>query len=165
MIFDSSVKSKVQVGDSAPDFTLPEQSGEMINLKSLLKEKCVVLYFYPKDNTPGCTAEACSFRDQYEVFKEAGAEVVGVSSDSVNSHKKFASKHKLPFLLLSDRHKKVRKLYGVASVLGVLPGRETFVIDRSGIVRYIFSSQFHAIAHVEESLKILKNIQSEGGKQ
>src|SRR5580693_10489045 len=114
--------SSVKVGDKAPDFTLPAQSGERV----------VVMYFYPKDNTSGCTAEACAFRDSHEVFTDAGAEVIGVSSDSAEKHTAFADKYKLPFTLLSDRGGKVRKLYGVPTVLGLIPGRVTYVIDREG---------------------------------
>jgi peroxiredoxin Q/BCP len=131
---------KVGVGDVAPDFTLPSQSGTPVRLGDMIGGKALVLYFYPKDDTPGCTAEACSFRDGYEAFVEAGAEVVGVSSDSAESHKRFAARHALPFVLLSDEGGEVRKLYGVPSTLGLLPGRVTYVIDRDGIVRHVFSS-------------------------
>src|ERR1700760_5008647 len=109
-------RSGIQVGDKAPDFTLPRQDGTTVSLRDLLGQgggRAVVLYFYPKDDTPGCTAEACSFRDAYEDFKDAGAEVVGISSDSSDSHQAFASKHRLPFTLLSDADGAVRKLYGV----------------------------------------------------
>ena len=122
----------IQVGDKAPDFTLPSQAGEQVRLSDRLGERVVVLYFYPKDETPGCTKEACAFRDSYEVFGEAGAEVIGVSSDSVDKHVAFAGHHSLPFTLLSDEGGQVRKSYGVPSTLGVLPGRVTYVIDRSG---------------------------------
>lgn len=146
----------LEMGQSAPDFTLPDQSGKNVRLKDILEKKSVVLYFYPKDETSGCTKEACTFRDQYEAFQEAGAEVIGVSSDSSDSHKTFASKHRLSFRLLSDEGGKVRKLYGVPSTLGLLPGRVTFVINKDGIVRHIFNSQFNPVRHVEEALKILK---------
>ena len=98
----------IQAGDKAPDFTLPSQSGEPVRLSDRLGERAVVLYFYPKDNTPGCTAEACAFRDSYEVFADAGADVIGVSSDSVARHAGFAGQHKLPFTLLSDQGGRVR---------------------------------------------------------
>lgn len=149
----------VNVGDTAPDFTLPSQSGELVSLKDFMGKKSVVLYFYPKDDTPGCTTEACAFRDSYEVFKDAGAEVIGVSDDSPTSHQKFAAKYKLPFTLVSDTGSKVRKLYGVPSTLGLLPGRVTYVIDKSGIVRHIFNSQLNFKGHVEESLKTLQSLQ------
>ena len=125
----------LSVGDKAPDFTLPSSTGEPLTLSKLYAERTVVLYFYPKDDTPGCTVEACTFRDQYDVFVEAGAEVVGVSSDSVASHEAFAQKHKLPMKLVADEGGRVRALYGVRSTLGLLPGRATFVIDRQGILR------------------------------
>src|SRR5690348_6420128 len=104
---------RVAVGDQAPEFTMPAQTGEQVSLRELLGRGPVVLYFYPKDETPGCTAEACGFRDSYEAFKEAGAEVVGVSSDSVTSHETFATKHQLPFVLLADAGGELRKRYGV----------------------------------------------------
>jgi peroxiredoxin Q/BCP len=148
--------TKVEVGAPAPDFTLPNQEGQPISLKDYKGKNAVVLYFYPKDNTPGCTAEACSFRDSYDVFKEAGAEVIGVSSDSEDSHQGFAAKHGLPFVLLSDQGGKVRKLYGVPATFGLLPGRVTYVIDKEGLVRHVFNSQFGATKHVEEALKILQ---------
>jgi len=151
-------KGKVAVGDTAPDFTLPTQTGETVRLHDLVGQKAIVLYFYPKDNTSGCTAAACAFRDSYEVFKEAGAEVVGVSSDSVESHQGFAAKHRLPFILLSDSGGTVRRLYGVERTMGVLPGRVTYVIDRDGVVRHIFSSQLNATKHVQEALATLRSL-------
>jgi len=147
---------RVAVGDRAPDFTLPDQSGKPIRLSDLLSEQAVVLYFYPKDETQGCTAEACSFRDSYEVFKEAGAEVVGVSSDSVESHESFAEHHRLPFILLSDEGGALRKLYGVPTTMGMFPGRVTYIIDRQGIVRHIFSSQIQFNRHVIEALDTIQ---------
>src|SRR3990167_5795797 len=151
-----SANGKIKVGDTAPDFTLQNQEGKPVRLKDFLGKKNIVLYFYPKDETPGCTKEACAFRDSYEVFKEEGAEVIGISSDSADSHRRFASHHRLPFTLLSDEGGKVRKLYCVGSPLGLIPGRVTFVIDQKRIVRHIFSSQFNAIRHVKEALVILK---------
>jgi peroxiredoxin Q/BCP len=149
---------EVKAGDVAPDFTLPSQTGEQVTLSDVLQRGPVVLYFYPKDETPGCTAEACSFRDSYEAFKDAGAEVVGVSSDSADSHERFASHHRLPFTLLADAGGKVRKQYGVRSTLGILPGRVTFVIDGGGVVRHVFSSQTNMKRHVDEALDALKEI-------
>jgi len=149
---------KIKEGDKAPDFSLPTQEGKEISLSHFKGKKNIVLYFYPKDNTPGCTAEACSFRDNYEVFKEAGAEVIGISSDSAESHEKFAGKFSLPFILLSDKGGKVRKEFGVPSTFGLLPGRVTYIIDKKGIVQKVFSSQFNATAHVDEALKVLKTL-------
>ena len=154
---------KVEVGDSAPDFSLPSQSGDPVELKRLLAKSEVVLYFYPKDYTPGCTAEAKAFRDSYEVFKELGAEVVGVSSDSVDSHRGFAAKCDVPFILLSDEGGKVRKLYGVPSSMGLLPGRVTYVIDTKGIVRHVFSSQMNPAKHVDEAVGVLRSLRGQEG--
>ncbi len=148
----------IKIGDKAPDFTLPRQDGTLVHLKELLQKSAVVLYFYPKDDTPGCTKEACSFRDSYESFKEAGAEVVGISSQSEASHQAFAAKYRLPFTLVSDAGGKVRSEYGVPSTLGLLPGRVTYVIDRSGTVRHIFNSQLNATRHVTEALNIVKQL-------
>ena len=147
----------VQVGDPAPDFTLPSSTGEMVSLSSFQGRE-VVLFFYPKDGTPGCTAEACSFRDSHQAFQDAGAVVIGVSSDSEGSHQQFASRWNLPFLLLSDSKGEVRARYGVARTLGVLPGRVTYLIARDGIVRHIFSSQFQPGKHVTEMLAKLKEL-------
>ena len=107
--------------------------------------------------TPGCTAEACAFRDSYEVFKDAGAEVLGVSSDSVAAHQKFVTKYRLPFILLSDKDGMVRKRYGAVSAFGLIPGRVTYIIDKEGIVRHVFSSQLAAERHIDEALKTLNS--------
>ena len=146
----------LEVGDRAPAFATKDQDGKAVKLSDYKGQK-VVLYFYPKDDTPGCTKEACSFRDQYEDFTAAGAEVIGVSSDSGDSHRKFAEKYKLPFTLLSDRDGQVRKRYGVPATLGLLPGRVTFVIDKDGVVRHVFNSQLQATRHVQESLVALRS--------
>jgi thioredoxin-dependent peroxiredoxin len=150
----------IQVGDQAPDFTLPTQSGESFRLQDRMGERVIVLYFYPKDNTSGCTAEACAFRDSFEVFTEAGADVIGVSSDSVDKHAGFASQHNLPFTLLSDKGGRVRKTYGVPGVLGVIPGRVTYVIDRAGTVRHVFSSMTNIDGHVNDALRVVKELQA-----
>ena len=157
-----SEKGKIQVGDPAPDFTLPTQkTGEAFRLHDMLGKSTIVLYFYPKDNTKGCTDEACSFRDNYEVFKKAGAEVIGVSSDSEESHQDFATKNKLPFVLVSDKKGALRKQYGVPSTLGVLPGRVTYVIDKQGVVRHIFNDMFNAQKHITEALQVVQAIAAE----
>ena len=151
----------IQVGDKALDFTLPAQSGDPVRLQDRITgELVVVLYFYPRDDTPGCTAEACAFRDSYEVFAEAGAEVIGVSSDSVGKHAAFAGKHELPFTLLSDQGGQVRKLYGVPALLGLLPGRVTYVIDRQGTVRHVFNSMTNIGQHVSDALKVVRELQA-----
>jgi len=156
MTVDSKRAKSVQVGDHAPDFTLPNQSGEPVRLSDFLGKTDIVLYFYPRDDTSGCTTEACSFRDSYEVFKDAGAEVIGVSSDSAESHQRFAAKNRLPFILLSDAGGALRKRYGVPATFGLLPGRVTYIIDKQGVVRNIFSSQFTPEKHISEALKTLQ---------
>ncbi|WP_373480685.1 peroxiredoxin [Geminocystis sp.] len=150
--------TSLQVGDRTPDFTLPSATGENVSLSDFLGKKAVVIYFYPKDDTPGCTAESCAFRDSYDVFQEAGAEVIGISSDSVTSHQQFASKYKLPFILLSDTQNQVRKLFDVPATLFILPGRVTYIIDKNGIVRHIFNSMLDFKAHVDEALKTIKSM-------
>jgi peroxiredoxin Q/BCP len=148
------------VGDHAPDFTLPSSGsgGQPVTLSALVARGPVVLFFYPKDDTPGCTVEACSFRDSYEEFTQAGATVVGISSDSVDSHEHFAHKYKLPMMLLSDDGGRVRSLYGVKANLGFIPGRATFVIDREGIVRYVLVSQIRVDAHSREALSVVREL-------
>jgi thioredoxin-dependent peroxiredoxin len=145
-------------GQAAPDFTAPRTGGGEFRLSDLRGESVVVLYFYPKDETPGCTAEACAFRDSYEIFVDAGAEVVGVSGDSVDSHERFAEHHELPFILISDKGGALRRQYGVKATLGVWPGRVTFVIDKDGIVRHVFASQTDAVRHVAEALETIRTL-------
>ncbi len=150
---------KLTIGDKAPDFELKNQDGDPIKLSQLIGERVVVLFFYPKDETPGCIKEVCGFRDHYEEFLKLGAEVIGISSDSVSSHKLFRLSRRLPFPLLSDSKGKVRKLYNVSgSLLGLMPGRETFVIDKKGIIRHRFSSQFQIDQHIEQALHTVKEI-------
>lgn len=144
------------VGAKAPDFTLNDQDGRAVSLADFRGQKSVVVYFYPKDDTPGCTAEACSFRDQFTEFTDAGAEVIGISSDSEASHKAFADKYRLPFRLLSDRAGRVRTAFGVPATLGFLPGRVTFVIGKDGLIKHAFNSQINASKHVAESLAVIK---------
>ena len=148
----------IKVGDKAPDFTLKSQAGESVTLSGFQGQKAVVLYFYPKDDTPGCTTESCTFRDSFQDFQELGAEVIGISSDSPDSHQQFASKYSLPFTLVSDAGSAVRKQYGVPATLGLLPGRVTYVIDKTGTVRHMFNSQFNPKKHVEEALGVLKGL-------
>lgn len=150
--------SQIGVGELAPDFTLNDQRGQRVTLSELLRTRCVVLYFYPRDDTPVCTVEACSFRDQYAVLRDAGAEVVGVSSDDVAAHEAFVAKYNLPFVLLSDPDGSVRATYGIKRTLGLVDGRVTFVIDRKGVVRHAFSSQIRPKKHVEEALRIVQSL-------
>ena len=151
----------IQAGDKAPDFTLTSQSGEPVRLYDRLENNVVVLYFYPKDETSGCTAEACAFRDSHEVFTDAGAEVIGVSSDSASKHAAFAGHHNLPFTLLSDEGGRVRKSFGVPAVLGLVPGRVTYVIDRTGTVRHTFNSMTNIGQHVSDALAVVRQLQAE----
>ena len=135
--------------------------GDNVTLSEYFGKKNVVLYFYPKDETTGCTKEACTFRDSYDVFTNLGAEVLGVSGQSVESHKSFATHHSLPFILLSDQDNKVRQLYGVPTTMGLIPGRVTYIIDKKGIVCHIFNSQFQPQKHVEEAKKILEKLNAD----
>jgi peroxiredoxin Q/BCP len=151
--------NKIDIGSKAPEFSLPDQRGKRVNLSDYLGKSNLVVYFYPKDESYGCTKEACSFRDNYEVFREAGAEVIGISADDVASHQAFAANHKLPFVLLSDKDKTVSEKYGVGKSLGVLPGRVTFVIDKQGVVQFVFSSQLSFEKHVSEAIAVLKKLQ------
>jgi len=148
----------IKVGDAAPEFDLTDAAGKRVRLSDFRGKRNVVLYFYPKDDTPGCTKEACSFRDNYQDFTDAGAEVIGVSSDNGASHQKFTEKFQLPFTLVSDTGGSVRKRYGVPATLGLLPGRVTFVIDRDGIVRHVFNSQLQATKHVDEALTVIRRL-------
>ncbi|HVV44558.1 MAG TPA: peroxiredoxin [Bryobacteraceae bacterium] len=142
-------------GSTAPDFELPDQNGNPVRLSQYRGKSPVVVYFYPKDDTSGCTIEACRFRDDLPRFRTQGAEILGISGDSGESHLKFAAKYDLPFTLLTDKGGRVRKLFGVKKTFGLIPGRVTFVIDRDGIVRHVFSSQSEPARHVEEALAAL----------
>jgi peroxiredoxin Q/BCP len=128
----------------------------MFSLNNFLGKKLVVLYFYPKDDTLGCTKEVCAFRDNFEDFRKLNAEVIGISSDSVESHRAFLKRHDLPFTLLSDEEGNVRKLYGVPTTLGLFPGRVTYVIEEEGVVRHVFSSQLGVERHVAEAVEALR---------
>ncbi|NLE86435.1 MAG: peroxiredoxin [Myxococcales bacterium] len=150
----------LSVGDRAPEFTLPDETGREVSLKELREAGPVVVYFYPRDDTPGCTVEACTFRDSYEEFVGAGATVVGISADDGGSHQAFRSKHGLPFVLLTDADGSVAAAYGVKKTLGLLPGRATFVLDREGIVQSAFSSQLRVRQHVERALDVVRRLAS-----
>lgn len=150
----------LQTGDKIPEFSAKDNNGNDFESSSIVGKKPVVFYFYPKDNTPGCTAQACSFRDQYEDFKDLGAEVVGISSDSIASHEKFVQQYQLPFILLSDNDKKIRKLFGVKpDLLGLIPGRVTYVADQNGIIQFIFDSM-NATDHIPKALETIKKMVS-----
>ena len=149
---------ELKVGDKIPKFTAKDTYGNDFDSQEIIGKKPLVIYFYPKDNTPGCTAQACSFRDQYEDFKDLGAEVIGISSDSVVSHQKFTQRFKLPFILLSDSEKKIRKLFGVpAGLFGLLPGRVTYVADKTGTIIMTFDSMM-ATRHIPKALEAIKNL-------
>jgi thioredoxin-dependent peroxiredoxin len=151
--------NKIEIGSSIPSFSLPDQNGNIFDINSVIGKKKLVIYFYPKDDSPGCTKEACSFRDQFEVFQEADAVIIGISGQSVASHKEFAQKHRLNYTLLSDKGNKIRKLFGVPTdFLGLIPGRVTYISDKNGKVIYIFNSQTLATKHVDEALRILKGL-------
>ncbi|WP_372794940.1 peroxiredoxin [Lutibacter sp.] len=148
---------KIKVGDKVPSFKLKDQNGNLFTVNNTTG-KPMVIYFYPKDDTSGCTKQACKFRDEFEQFKNIDAVIIGISSDSVESHKKFEEKYSLPFTLLADINNEVRKLFGVSKSMIFLPGRVTYVVDKDGIVQYIFNSQFGAEKHIENSLKTLKDL-------
>src|SRR5262245_25795949 len=152
----------IAVGDRAPELSAVAHTGQKISLADYAGKQVVVLYFYPRDGTPVCTAEACAFRDAFEQFSDAGAVVIGVSSDSLDSHRVFAEKQRLPFLLLSDADGAIRRAFGVPKTFGIFPGRVTYIIDKQGIVRHVFNSQFSAATHVTEALKIVKQLVGSG---
>ncbi len=148
----------LEVGDKVPDFVAKKDNGEDFISNTLIGEIPVVIYFYPKNFTPGCVKEACNFRDSHSDFKEMGAEVIGISSDSTNSHQKFKKRYQLPFVFLSDTNRKLRKLFGVKSeLLGLLPGRETYVVDKKGIIQLKFNSM-NASKHLNEAIMKMKEI-------
>lgn len=151
--------ASLKPGDRVPDVQLTGDGGA-VALSSVLKNRAAVLYFYPRDETPGCTAEACSFRDSYESFVEAGAEVIGVSQDTSDSHSRFKLKHRLPFTLLSDPDGSAAKAFGVKKTFGLLAGRVTFVIDQDGIVRLRFDSQLRVNEHVREALETIQRLKA-----
>lgn len=143
---------KLEVGDRAPDFSATTHDGKKIRLADFLGKGALVLFFYPKDGTPICTQEACAFRDSYDRFIEAGADVIGVSSDTDESHRTFARLHKLTFPLISDSDGSLRKAFAVPKTMGIFPGRVTYIIDQAGIIRQIFSAQFASDEHVRQAL-------------
>jgi len=147
------------IGDNCPTFTLNNQAGERISIADFIGKKTLVIYFYPKDDTPGCTKEACSFRDAYEDFKSLGCEVIGISSDSIAAHKKFAEKHRLSFQLLADTDKSVRKLFGVpGNLFGLIPGRVTYIIDLEGKIKGVFNSQLDPLGHIAKAMEVVIKI-------
>ncbi len=152
---------KLKVGDRAPDFSLKSSTGERVTLSQFLGTKNVVIFFYPMDESPVCSREAEAFKQKYEAFKKLDAEIIGISSQGTESHKEFAQHHGLPFILLSDVDGAVRKLYGVSASMGLVPGRVTFVIDKEGIIKHMFSSQLQPARHAEEALRALQKKENE----
>jgi peroxiredoxin Q/BCP len=148
------------VGERAPDFTLASSRGGTVTLSRLIGPKNVVLFFYPLDDSPGCTVEACAFRDAYDEFAHAGAEVIGISTAPLYEHHFFARKHGLPMQLLADDGGRVRRLYDVKATLGLIPGRETFIVDRQGLIRHVFRSQLRVRRHIAEALAILRTLEA-----
>jgi peroxiredoxin Q/BCP len=149
----------LKIGDTCPNFSLKNQKGETVNSADLIGSKNLVIFFYPKDETPGCTKEACSFRDMHDEFKSLGCEVIGISSDSVHSHKKFAEKFQLSYILLADTQKTVRAAFQVpANLFGLIPGRVTYIIDKTGIIRGIHNSQTDPVGHISAALNLVKTL-------
>ena len=145
----------LKVGDKLPNFSAKDTDGNVFNSTDYIGKQSLVIYFYPKDETKVCTQQACGFRDSYQEFKDLGAEVIGISSDTVQSHIQFKSKFNLPFILLSDNNKKLRKLFGVENDFLIIPGRQTFVVDKNGFIIMVFNSMSGTI-HIEKALKVLK---------
>jgi thioredoxin-dependent peroxiredoxin len=149
-------------GDKCPSFTLPNQHGENINIDEFIGKRILIIYFYPKDDTPGCTKEACMFRDSYEEFVDMGCEVIGISSDSIESHRKFAETHRLSFPLLADEKGQVRKQFGVpGNLFGLIPGRVTYIVDKKGLVREVHNSLLDPAGHLNKAIETVKKISSE----
>jgi len=149
----------IQIGDKCPDFQLTDANGKTVRIADFIGKKKIVIYFYPKDDTPGCTKEACSFRDSYEDFKDFDCEVIGISSDDEQKHAAFSTRHQLPFILLSDKNKTVRKQFGVpGNLFGLIPGRVTYIIGLDGIVKGIYNSQTNPLGHIEKALELVKTL-------
>ena len=148
----------MKIGDIPPNFSLPDQNGNSISLHDYRNKKNVVLFFYPRDDTPGWTIQVCEFRDMYQDFIDNDAVVIGISSDNAKSHKNFINKHKLPFPLLVDANNSLRKLWKVPKSLFVLAGRVTYIIDKTGTIRLIFNSSTQVKKHVYEALSMVKQI-------
>ncbi len=148
----------MRAGDKAPDFELRDQHGAMARLSTLLGQKPVVLFFYPRDDSPICTREVCAFRDAHAEFAAAGAEVLGISVDGTESHEAFSAKHGLPYRILSDEKKEALALYGIKTMLGFMPERVTFVIGKDGVIRHVYNALLRGTKHAEEALAALKKL-------
>lgn len=156
-LFSRQKDEVLKVGDQVPSFSLLDQDGKMFDIKDFVGKENLVIYFYPKDDTPGCTKQACSFRDSFSQFETLNATVIGISSDSVESHREFADKYQLQFSLLSDTEGKVRALFGVKNdVLGLIPGRVSYIVDKNGVIISIYNNQFGSVKHIENALEVLR---------
>lgn len=144
-------------GDKVPAFALPDQDGNKVDMAEHIGRRPLVIYFYPADFTSICTMEARAFREMHEAFQKEGAEVFGISSDTVESHKQFAVEHELPFRLLSDPDKKVREMFGAVGIGGT-PARVTYVADRGGIIRMVFSSMMQGKKHSEAAMEAIRSL-------
>lgn len=145
----------MKIGDACPIFELEDQHGTIFSISDYIGKDILVIFFYPKDDTPGCTKEVCSFRDSFQNFSELGCKVVGISSDSAKSHLQFANKHQLPYPLLSDSKKIVRKLFHVPSNLfGLIPGRVSYIVDKKGTIRGVFNALTDPYGHVLHALEL-----------
>lgn len=153
----TNTKNTADVGQIAPNFSLLDQNRQQVTLADYRGQN-VVLFFYPKDHSPVCTAEACAFRDSYEAFCEAGAVVIGISADSPETHQSFVKRNRLPYALLSDSDSSVHQLYGAKTMFGLMNNRVTFVIDREGIIRHRYADMMNGAIHITETLKILKDL-------
>jgi len=148
----------LKAGQEAPNFSLPDQNDNSVSLLDFRGKKNVIIFFYPKDNTPGCTAQSCSFRDNYSAFNELNTQVIGVSQDSVESHKDFSQRNQLSYPILCDADGSVRKLYGLKKLFGLIPDRVSFAINKNGIIQHVFCSQFQSTKHIEEMLNACRKI-------
>jgi len=151
----------LKIGDKIPDFMLPDQDGNEFLMRKIVGKKNLVVYFYPKDESLACTMEACKFRDYFEDFINHECDVIGISSDSIESHQRFSKNLGLPFVLLSDEENKVRNIFGVPrNILGLIPGRVSYIVDKNGTIRHIINSPFNIKKHVGEAIKKLQLISS-----
>lgn len=148
----------VTLGSHLPETTLPDQDGQPLRLQDHIGDAPLVVFFYPAAFTANCTKEACAFRDQYEVFREHGAQVIGISGDDVATQKRFADQYRLSFPVLSDADGAVRGAWGVPKWFGILPGRVTYVADKAGVVRYIFKDRFDAYAHIQQAVAAVQEL-------
>ena len=148
----------LKIGDMAPDFSLPNQDNAVVKLSDYLGKTSVVIFFYPKDDTPGCTAQSCSFRDRSDEFAKLGVQILGISQDSAESHQKFIGKYQLPYPLLSDVNGSVATLFGVSKTFGLMPGRATFLVDIHGAIQMAYSSQIYIQKHIDDALQVARRL-------